>query len=293
MGIHAMSSLANSSPAPRLQPHADALAVRPLTPVIGAEILDVDLSRGVDDALFAAIHDVFLQWQVIFFRGQTLTTEQHRDLALRFGTPAYSKKLKMYDGYEDVSLLENDGSKKAIGALWHTDNTDWRCPPLGSLLYAEIVPSVGGDTMWASMYAAYDALSESMKSYLAGLTALHDNSLVRKLYAADGTLRDEGVVVDKAVVHPVIRTHPVTGRKAIFVNSGYTQSIIGVPEVESRAILQSLFEHLARPEFQCRFRWEPGSLAIWDNRCTQHYALDDYSELRRMRRVQIDGDAPF
>ncbi|MDF3072473.1 MAG: hypothetical protein K0S54_140 [Alphaproteobacteria bacterium] len=286
MGIHATTSLA-------LRPQTRALAIRPLTPVIGAEILDVDLSRGVDDALFAAIEETFLTWQVIFFRDQKLSTEQHRDLALRFGTPAYSKKLKMYDGYEDVSLLENDGSKKAIGALWHADNTDYERPPLGSLLYAEIVPSVGGDTMWASMYAAYDGLSEAMKSYLSGLKAMHDNSLVRKLYAADGTLRNEGVVVDKAVMHPVIRTHPVTGRKLIFVNSGYTQSIVGVPEVESRSILQGLFEHLGRPEFQCRFRWEAGSLAIWDNRCTQHYALDDYSELRRMRRVQIDGDAPF
>lgn len=274
----------------------DAIAqihVRPLTPGIGAEILDVDLSRGIDDALFEAIHAVFLKYQVIFFRDQELSTAQHRDLALRFGKPALSKKLKTYDGYEDVSLLENDGSKKAIGALWHADNTDYECPPLGSLLYAEIVPSVGGDTMWASMYAAYDALSDSMKTYLAGVSALHDNSLVRKLYAADQSLRREGVVVEKAVRHPVIRTHPVTGRKLIFVNSGYTQAIADVPEVESRSILQALFEHIGKPEFQVRFRWERGSMAIWDNRCTQHYALDDYSELRRMRRVQIDGDAPY
>lgn len=272
---------------------SESLRARPLTPCIGAEMQDVDLSRGIDDALFATIHNAFLKYQVIFFRDQNLTTVQHRNLALRFGTPALSKKLKTYDGYEDVSLLENDGSKKAIGALWHADNTDYECPPLGSLLYAEIVPPVGGDTMWASMYAAYDALSDSMKTYLANLSALHDNSIVRKLYAADQSLRSEGVVVDKAVRHPVIRTHPVTGRKLIFVNSGYTQAIAGVPEVESRSILQALFEHIGKPEFQVRFRWERGSMAIWDNRCTQHYALDDYSELRRMRRVQVDGDAPY
>ncbi len=286
MGILAASSLVKH----------DAVApirVRPLTPGIGAEILDVDLSRAVDDALFEAIHAAFLKYQVIFFRDQELTTKQHRDLALRFGKPALSKKLKIYDGYEDVSLLENDGSKKAIGALWHADNTDYESPPLGSLLYAEIVPPVGGDTMWASMYAAYDALSASMKAYLTGLSALHDNSIVRKLYAADQSLRSEGIVVDKAVRHPVVRTHPETGRKLIFVNSGYTQAIADIPEVESRSILQALFEHIGKPEFQVRFRWERGSLAIWDNRCTQHYALDDYSELRRMRRVQIDGDAPY
>lgn len=272
---------------------AASIRVKPLTPGIGAEILDVDLSHGVDDVLFAALHRAFLDYQVIFFRDQDLTTEQHRDLALRFGTPALSKKLKTYDGYEDVSLLENDGSKKAIGALWHADNTDYECPPLGSLLYAEIVPPVGGDTMWASMYAAYDALSASMKAYLEGLSALHDNSLVRKLYAADQSLRSEGIVVEKAVRHPVVRTHPETGRKLIFVNSGYTQAIAGVSDIESRSILQALFEHIAKPEFQVRFRWERGSMAIWDNRCTQHYALDDYVELRRMRRVQIDGDMPY
>ncbi|MFZ5780156.1 MAG: TauD/TfdA dioxygenase family protein [Pseudomonadota bacterium] len=272
---------------------AASIRVKPLTPGIGAEILDVDLSRGVDDVLFAALHRAFLDYQVIFFRDQDLTTEQHRDLALRFGTPALSKKLKTYDGYEDVSLLENDGSKKAIGALWHADNTDYERPPLGSLLYAEIVPPVGGDTMWASMYAAYDALSASMKAYLEGLSALHDNSLVRKLYAADQSLRSEGIVVEKAVRHPVVRTHPETGRKLIFVNSGYTQAIAGVSDIESRSILQALFEHIAKPEFQVRFRWERGSMAIWDNRCTQHYALDDYVELRRMRRVQIDGDMPY
>jgi taurine dioxygenase len=198
----------------------------------------------------------------------------------------------MYEGYQDVSLLENDGSKTAIGAMWHTDNTDFERPPMASLLYSEVSPAVGGDTIWASMYAAYDALSAPMKAYLDRLTALHDNSIVKQLYAAEGTLRSEGVAVDAPIEHPVIRIHPESGRKALYVNSAYTRAIVGVPAMESRHILNFLFEHLTRPEYQVRFRWTAGSLAIWDNRCSQHYALDDYSELRRMRRVQVEGDRP-
>jgi len=234
-----------------------------------------------------------MAYQVVFFREQTITAGQQLALATRFGEPAYSKKLKMYDGYDNVSLLENDGSKIVVGAVWHTDNTDYETPPWGSLLFAEVIPAIGGDTIWASMTAAYDGLSEGMKAHLDGLTALHDNANIRRLYAGSGNLRDEGVVIDEPAQHPVVRTHPVTHRKGLFVNSAYTQRIADVPDVESQHLLAMLFEHVAKPEFQVRFKWRPGSLAIWDNRCTQHYALDDYSELRRMRRVQIVGDKPF
>jgi taurine dioxygenase len=277
-------------------PEIDAvpeLRIEPLSAAIGAEIHGVDLARGVDDGLFEAIHTALMAYQVVFFRDQTITAAQQLALATRFGEPAYSKKLKMYDGYDNVSLLENDGSKIAVGAVWHTDNTDYETPPWGSLLFAEVIPAIGGDTVWASMTAAYEGLSEGMKTHLDGLSALHDNSNIRRLYAGSGTLRDEGVVVDEPAEHPVVRTHPVTGCKGLFVNAGYTQRIAGVPEVESRHILAMLLEHATKPEFQVRFKWRPGSLAIWDNRCTQHYALDDYSELRRMRRVQVVGDRPF
>jgi taurine dioxygenase len=270
----------------------NSIEIRPLAPAIGAEITGVDLQHGVDDQTFAAIHRAFIDHQVIFFRDQRLSAEQHRNLAMRFGKPAFSKKLKMYEGYQDVSLLENDGSKTAIGAMWHTDNTDFERPPMASLLYSEVSPAVGGDTIWASMYAAYEALSAPMKVYLDQLTALHDNSLIKQLYAAEGTLRSEGVAVDAPTHHPVIRVHPESGRKALYVNAAYTRAIVGVPATESRHILNLLFEHLTRPEYQVRFRWTAGSLAIWDNRCSQHYALDDYSELRRMRRVQVEGDRP-
>lgn len=268
------------------------LKIVPLAAAIGAEIRGVDLSQPLDDLSFAAIHATLMRYQVIFFRDQVLDVDQHLALACRFGEPAYSKKLPMYDGRETVSLLENDGSKTAVGGLWHTDNTDFANPPMGSLLYAEAVPPLGGDTMWCSMTAAFDALSDGMQRHLRGLTALHDNSNVRRIYSADGSLRPEGVVVDDPVEHPVVRSHPVTGLPSLFVNSGYTTRIVGVPDVESRHLLAMLFEHVMRPEFQVRFRWSAGTLAIWDNRATQHYALDDYKGLRRMRRVQIVGDRP-
>lgn len=266
--------------------------VQPITPAIGAELSGVDLSEPMSEDIFLSIKRALLEHEVIFFRGQNLDDEQHMRLAKRFGKPAYSKKLPMHGGREDMSLLDNDGTRNAVGAGWHTDNTDYEQPPLGSLLYAQQVPQVGGDTMWCSMTAAYDALSPQMQAYLCSLHALHDNSNVQRTYAGKGTLRSEGTAVDPPVRHPVVRMHPETGRSVLFVNSGYSQRILGVPDIESRHILAMLHEHVMRPEFQVRFRWSNGALAIWDNRSTQHYALDDYVETRRMRRVQIVGDKP-
>jgi len=271
----------------------NSFEIAPLAPAIGAEIQGVDLAQGVDDALFGRIHQALMDHQVIFFRDQTIDPDQHMDLAKRFGEPLYSKKLKMYnDKYDSMSLLENDGTKIAVGSVWHTDNTDFEEPPMGALLFCEVAPRVGGDTLFASMYAAYDALDKRTQAYLETLTALHDNSNVKRRYGGQGILRDEAMTVDAPAEHPVVRRHPVTGRKGLYVNSNYTQRIANVSEVESRHILAMIYEHNKKPEFQCRFRWSAGSLAIWDNRCTQHYALDDYKEMRRMRRVQIAGDRP-
>lgn len=273
--------------------YPDGIEVRPVAASIGAEVTGIDLAKPVDDATFEAIHGALMNHEVIIFRGQEgMTPDLHLDLAKRFGTPNYSKKLKHYDGCEVMSLLENDGSKKAVGGMWHADNTDYECPPMGSLLFAEVVPSVGGDTMFASMTAAYDALSPGLQVYLQGLTAEHDNEAVMRAYAADGSLRSEGMAVDAAVRHPVVRSHPVTEKPCLFVNAPYTRRIADIDENESDHILAMLYKHVMKPEFQVRFRWEPGTLIIWDNASTQHYALDDYSELRRMRRVQIDGEAP-
>jgi len=272
--------------------YATGIKARRLSSALGAEISGVDLGAGVDDATFAAIHDALMEHQVIFFRDQDMSVERQLELAKRFGSPTYSKKLPKYDGNDFVSLIQSNGSKINVGGRWHTDNTDFKEPPMGAVLYCEETPSSGGDTLFASMYAAYDALSEGLKRHLDTLVAQHDNSLVVLRFAGTEFVGDKGLSVEAPVEHPVVRVHPVTGRRALYVNSSYTRRILDVPDVESRHLLNMLMEHVMTPDFQVRFEWRPGSVAIWDNRCTQHYAPNDYSEPRRMRRVQIDGDAP-
>jgi taurine dioxygenase len=272
----------------------EQIRVEPIAPTIGAEIYGVDLSRPLDEATFEQVHQALMDHLVVFFRDQDLSVDGHYELATRFGPPLQSKKLKLYgDRYDSMSLLENDGTKVAIGSVWHADNTDFEAPPMGALLYCEVAPRVGGDTIFANMYQAFETLAEPTKNYLRRLTALHDNSNVRRRYAGQGLLRSAGEQVDAAVEHPVVHRHPVTRREALFVNANYTTRIAGVSDIESQHVLQMLHEHIKRPEFQVRFRWRPKSLAIWDNRCTQHHALDDYGELRRMRRVQIGGSTPI
>jgi taurine dioxygenase len=163
---------------------------------------------------------------------------------------------------------------------------------MGAVLYCEQAPSIGGDTLFSSMYAAYEALSPGLRAHLDRLVAQHDNSLVVLRFAGTGTVVGEGLQMGMPVEHPVIRVHPVTGRRALYVNSTYTRRILGVTDVESRHLLAMLMEHVTNADFHVRFQWRPGSVAIWDNRCTQHYAPNDYRETRRMRRVQIDGDVP-
>jgi taurine dioxygenase len=268
------------------------ITVRKLALALGAEIGGVDLGAPMSDATFEAIHAALMENQVIFFRDQQMTMEQQLALATRFGPPTYSKKLPKYEGHDYTSLIQTDGSTINVGGKWHSDNTDFTTPPMGAVLYAETVPSFGGDTLFASMYAAYDALSAGMRTYLDGLYALHDNSDVVRRFAGTAYLNKEAAEVPPPAKHPVVRVHPVTGRKALYVNSSYTRSIVGVPDTESKHILAMLLEHVQLPEFQVRFQWRPGSVTIWDNRCTQHYAPNDYREPRRMRRVQIDGDVP-
>lgn len=268
------------------------IKANPLALALGAEISGVDLGAKLDDATFAAIHDALMQHQVIFFRDQQLSMERQLGLASRFGTPTYSKKLPKYEGHDYTSLIKTDGSTINVGGKWHSDNTDFAAPPMAAVLYCEKTPSFGGDTLFASMYLAYETLSPGLRTYLDGLWALHDNSDVVRRFAGTAFLNQDAANVPPPSKHPVVRVHPVTGRKALYVNSSYTRSIVGVPDVESRHMLNMLFDHVQLPELQMRFKWQPGSVAIWDNRCTQHYAPNDYREERRMRRVQIDGDVP-
>jgi taurine dioxygenase len=266
----------------------EVLTVTPLTARIGAEIGGVDLARPSNRQI-TEISQALADHQVIFFRDQTLDYESLKALGRAFGELALHPGVDgLPDHPEIVAIHADETSKFVAGEDWHSDLTCNAEPPLGSILYLHTVPEVGGDTMFASMYAAYDALSLRMKEYLAGLTAVHD---------ADHVYRPLFPDVDKRYpcnTHPVVRTHPVTGRKALFVNSSYTLRIEGLPEAESAAVLDFLYAHCTNPNFHVRFRWRPHSVAFWDNRCTQHLAVWDYfPQTRSGFRVTVAGDRPY
>ena len=270
-----------------------ALDIRQVTPHCGAEVHGLDLSRPLDDATVSALNKALAEHCVLFFRDQTLTPEQQKAVGQYFGElhlhPAWPRMLA---GHPEIMVIYTDANSKRIaGEDWHSDVSCDPEPPLGSILYMLEVPPVGGDTLFASMYAAYETLSTPIKRMLEGMTALHDGEATyRGRY--DGA-KEEGKTYPRAE-HPVVRTHPVSGRPALFVNRIFTTRIVQLAEHESDALLEMLFKHLEAPEFQCRFRWRTGSMAFWDNRCAQHHALwDYYPQTRRGLRVTIKGDRPF
>lgn len=254
----------------------------PLTPTIGAIISGVNLAEPLSNAEVEDLHQALADHQVIFFRDQKLDPASLSRVGKYFGE-LQRHALKGMEGFPDVRRLHADASSKHVsGEEWHTDMSCIDTPPLGSILYMHTLPPLGGDTIFASMYAAYDALSEPMKGYLEQLTAVHDG------YLAFGRFDPNGQY--PKATHKVIRTHPVTGKKLIFVNRGFTSHIENVSKDESDAILQFLFKHCENAYFQCRFRWEKDSVAFWDNRCTQHLAVwDYYPNVRSGYRVQIEG----
>lgn len=271
--------------------NANTLDIVRLTPVIGAEIHGVDLSEPLDEATFAAVHRALMDHLVIFFRDQTMDHAQQKALGARFGTLHVHPAAPSVPGHPEVMIIHADANSKFVnGESWHSDVSCDENPPMGSILHIRALPEVGGDTLFANMYRAYEALSAPMRAMLAGLTALHDGEL---LYRGRYTANDVGRVYPKAV-HPVVRTHPVTGRQALFVNSFFTSRINELSPSESDALLAFLFRHIETPEFGCRFRWRRNSVAFWDNRSAQHHALWDYfPEVRSGTRVTIQGDRPF
>jgi len=263
-----------------------------MTPAIGAEISNVDLTQPLSDQTFKEIHNALMTHSVIFFRDQQLTAPQLRDFALRFGTLNVHPFLPKVEDIPEITLFENDRERPPSVNVWHADLTALRKPPMGAILYAYVVPPNGGDTLWASMYAVYDALSDDVQRFISTLTAVHsiDSAAYAKALGDRVKVEQQGV---HTAEHPVVRTHPETGRKCLFVNSGDTISITGMKKRESDALLQMLFKHVETPEFQVRFRWQRDSVAFWDNRCTQHYAVADYwPERRVMFRAAIEGDVP-
>jgi len=288
----------NSKSGPRIRHVAsgvlsyDNITVDKVTPAIGAEIGGIDLGAPLSSSQQAEIQRALAENLVIFFRDQTITPEQHLAFGRLFGDLHIHPAAPHEAGRPELMKIYTDeNSPRANGEGWHTDVSCDPEPPMGTILYIKQCPPSGGDTLFASMYAAYDALSERLKRYLEGLTAVHDGEHVyRGLYSNHGQ-------VDKPVYpraeHPVIRTHPVTGKKALYVNAGFTTRILGIPEDESAGILGYLYRHMENPLFQCRFRWRPNSIAFWDNRCTQHHALWDYwPHLRAGTRVTIKGEKP-
>jgi len=270
----------------------ETISIDKLTPIIGAEIAGVDLSAPLPNHQMEEIHRALAENQVIFFRDQTLTPEQHLAFGRNFGPLHTHPAAPHAPGYPELMIIRADkDSPRANGEGWHSDVSCEAEPPMGTILYITQCPPRGGDTLFASMYAAYEALSDRMKAYLSGLTALHDGE-----EAYRGTYANLGVA-DKPVYpraeHPVIRTHPVTGRKSLFVNRGFTKRILGVPRDESAAILSYLYDHAENPLFHCRFRWQEKSVAFWDNRCVQHRAMWDYwPHTRSGFRVTVKGDRP-
>jgi len=268
---------------------ATQIRVRPLTLRIGAEIDGVDLSQPLSAAEVEALKTAIADHQVIFFRDQSLTHDQHKAFGRLFGDLAIHTGVSGIPGHPEVVAIHADASSTNVaGENWHSDLTCNAEPPMGSILHLHTVPETGGDTLFASMYAAYDALSPRMKAYLEGLTAEHDGDHVYRPLFPD---------IDRKYpcsVHPIVRTHPVTRRKSLFVNASYTTRIIDVPKPESDAILAFLYQHVTNPNFHVRFRWRPGSIAFWDNRCTQHLAVWDYfPQTRSGFRVTVAGDKPF
>ena len=277
-----------------------AIEVLPIAGALGAELRGPDLSRKLDAASVDAVLASLYEHKVIFFREQQLTPEQQIEFSAQLGAiftdhPAY---LPTLEGHREIVVLDGQGGGRAN--LWHSDVSISPKPPMGSVLYMKRCPAYGGDTMWADMTAAYDALSERMKAYLDGLQAVHDlagtvRSVVRE--RSQQTKSPTKAMPDLAAlpraIHPVVRTHPVTGRKILYVNPTFTAHLEGLPPAEADALLAFLFRHQDQPELQCRWRWREGDVAIWDNRATHHYAIADYGdEPRTIHRVTLEGESP-
>jgi taurine dioxygenase len=259
----------------------------PMTPVIGAEIEGINLGTSLDDQQIKDLHDALLQYQVIFFRDQHMSMDQHKDLGRYFGTLHCHPSIPGPEGHPEILILHSDEKVHMAASAWHSDVSCDQVPNLGSILYGKVVPKAGGDTCWSSMYAAYDGLSDAMQDFLSGLTGIHESAHV---YA-----KLKGSVENYPTAeHPIIRTHPETGRQSIYVNSIFTTGIKELNKAEERCVLDFLFRHIETPEFQVRFHWQENSVAFWDNRCTQHRATADFfPQTRTMQRVTINGDQPF
>jgi taurine dioxygenase len=272
----------------------NSIQIRPVGGAVGAEIAGVDLSEPLTAGVRETIRKTLADRGVVFFRDQSLTPEQHIGLARQFGDININRFFAHAEGYPEIALVVKEPHQtRNIGGGWHTDHSYDQIPALGSILYAREVPPTGGDTLFSGMYAAYDALSDGLKQTLGGLRAVHSSRHVFGVVREDmqDRYRNPEAAVQDAV-HPVVITHPESGRKALYVNPGFTLRFDGWTSEESRPLLEFLYRHAAKPEFGCRFVWRNGSIAFWDNRSTWHYAVNDYQgERRLMHRITVEGCA--
>lgn len=271
------------------------MEVIPQSNVIGAEILGIDLSGDISPELIVQINQAFLEHQVIFFRDQALTPQRYMEFAARFGEPMDYMFANGMDGFPFITeIIKGESETEGFGDFWHSDSTYLEYPPKATMLYAKQTPHLGGDTLFASMYAAYDGLSPGMQSLLVSLKAVNSASVVPRdedIYKEVKSKNSDRK--DQQAVHPVIRTHGETGRKALYVNGIHTLKLEGMTIEESAPLLGYLYEQAHHPEYAFRLQWRAGTLAIWDNRCTQHYALNDYHGHRRvMHRIIVEGERP-
>jgi taurine dioxygenase len=275
---------------------AQQMMVMPVSGAVGAEVRGIDLSRPLPAPTVAALREALGQHGVLFFRDQPLSEAQHIAFAEQFGRININRFFKAAEGWPQIAEVRKEPEQtKNIGGGWHTDHSYDEVPALGSILYAREVPEAGGDTIFAGMYAAYDALSDGLKQTLLGLRAVHSSRHVFGAKAArgeemKGRLGNADAATQDAV-HPMVITHPISGKRALYVNRGFTTHIEGWTAEESRPLLEYLYQHGARPEFTCRFTWRPGSMAFWDNRATWHLAVNDYHGQRRlMHRITLEGE---
>ena len=270
------------------------LKVTPLTPSIGAIISKVSLNKDLNSGTIEQIYSALIKYQVIFFRDQNISPETHLKLAESLGEidpghPVYPH----VEGHQSIVLLKNDANNRPDTNDWHKDLTFKESPPFASILHGVKVPKVGGDTLWASMSAAYDQLPNGWKDHLEELEAIHDMGTFRNDFYKEGGIDSVNNALKNvgSAVHKVIETHPISGLKYLNVNQSFTRNIVNESQGPSDHILQFLFQHISKPEFQVRFHWEDNSVAIWDNRITQHYAVFDYlPEFRHMQRVTVVND---
>jgi taurine dioxygenase len=278
--------------------------VRPLSGHTGAEVHGVDLRQPLDAAVTADVRATLLQWKVVFFRDQDLMPAQHIAFGRQFGevTPAHPTLPPAFADHPEILLLDNETYARAEGtgegpnieSRWHTDVTFVPNPPMASILRGVVVPPYGGDTQWTNLVVAYETLSPSLQRLCDELHAVHHNFIPIKRGELPGALKTQFQSQDLRAVHPVVRVHPETGERALFVNPNFTSHIIELSRQESGHVLGLLYEHLASPAFTCRFRWEPNSIAFWDNRATAHLVPTDIPPgmRRSMQRITLAGDVP-